>query len=190
MQNWGNFEGKSRELINHLSLNATRKGDFMTNIVEFEGKAYITKQEFCKLCGISEKMAYKLIKSEKIHFEKCRDGLLHYYKIPIEDAWKYIESRKKNVSDENVLKISTYYRNRMKHLPDAITTKDIQEVTGYGQEAIRKWIVGEKLIGVVSRKRFIIAKEDLIDFLVSPAYVWITRKSKIHIDDFKKLGII
>lgn len=78
----------------------------------------------------------------------------------------------------------------MKHLPDAISSKDIQEVTGYGKEAVRKWIIGEKLIGVVSRKRFVIAKEDLIDFLVSPAYVWITRKSKIHIDYFKKLGII
>lgn len=162
----------------------------MANMVEIANKTHITKQEFCKLCGISEKMAYKLIKSEKIHFEKCREGLLHYYKIPIDDAWKYIECRKKNVSDENVLKIGTYYRNRMKHLPDAITSKDIQEVTGYGKEAIRKWIVGEKLIGVVSRKRFIIAKEDLIDFLVSPSYVWITRKSKIHTEDFKKLGII
>lgn len=162
----------------------------MTNNVELAEKKYITKQEFCLLCGISSKMAYKLIKSKKIHFEKCRDGLLHYYKIPIEDAWRYIESRSKIVSEDTVLKISTYYRDRMKHLPDAMTSKDIQKVTGYGKEAIRKWITSEKLIGVVSRKRFIIAKEDLIDFLVSPAYVWIARKSEIHIADFKKIGII
>ena len=35
-----------------------------------------------------------------------------------------------------------------------------------------------------------IAKDDLIDFLISPYYAKIIRKSKTHIQDFKQLGII
>ena len=37
-------------------LNSTQKG--------------VMKKEFCELCGISPSTAYKLLKSEKVHFEK------------------------------------------------------------------------------------------------------------------------
>ena len=63
------------------------------NVVENTNNLYVTKQEFCKLCGISESTAYKLIKSKKVNFEKKRDGLLHYYAIPVEEAEQYIRER-------------------------------------------------------------------------------------------------
>lgn len=43
-------------------------------------KEYITKQELCRMYNICESTAYKLLKSKKIHFEKCCDRLLHDYK--------------------------------------------------------------------------------------------------------------
>ncbi|MGN0106729.1 MAG: type II toxin-antitoxin system RelB/DinJ family antitoxin [Hominilimicola sp.] len=60
------------------------------NIIENE---YITKQELCQMCNISESTAYKLLKSKKIRFEKCCDGLLHYYKIPMVDVINYMQER-------------------------------------------------------------------------------------------------
>ena len=162
------------------------------NVVESANNLYVTKKEFCKICGISESTAYKLIKSKKVNFEKRHDGLLHYYAIPIEEAEQYIHQRANRgvLTKEQISSIKAYYRNKMRDYPKVIDAKDIRTVTGYGKEIIRKWINSEKILGVVVRKRFRVAKEDLIDFLASPYYAKIIRKSKIHIEDFQCIGII
>lgn len=146
---------------------------------------YITKQEFCTMCGISPSTAYKLLKMKKIHFEKCCDGLLHYYKIPVSDAIAYMQEKANRLSltEKQVEIRRQYYKNKMRHFPDVIEAKDIRAITGYGKEAIRNWINSGKILGIVSRKRFKIAKEDLLDFLVSSYYETIIRKSKTHLTD-------
>ena len=159
-----------------------------------ENSQFVTKSEFCKICGISSSTAYKLIKNGRISKTECCDRLLHYYKIPIEEIENYRkEQEKKNreaLSEHEVTVISKYYRAKMKDYPDVIESKDIQNITGYGKEIIRVWINSEKILGVVVRKRFKVAKEDLIDFLVTPYYFNIIRKSKTHIDDFTMIGLI
>lgn len=146
---------------------------------------YITKQELCVMCGISKSTAYKLLKTKKIRFEKCHDGLLHYYKIPVSDAIAYMQEKANHlILTENQTKIRRqYYKNKMQLFPDVIEAKDIRAITGYGKETIRNWINSEKILGVISRKRFKVAKEDLLDFLVSPYYETIIRKSKTHLAD-------
>lgn len=150
---------------------------------------YITKQELCVMCGISPSTAYKLLKDKKIRFEKCRAGLLHYYKIPIGDAQKYIQEQKNRqvLTDLQTDIRRAYYSNKTKNYPDIIQAKDVRTITGYGKETIRNWINSEKILGVVVRKRFVIAKEDLIDFLVSPYYENIIRKSKVHMSDHQAI---
>ena len=76
----------------------------------------------------------------------------------------------------------------MKSYESLITSKDIMKITGYGKEIIRRWINSEKILGVVVRRKFCVAKEDLLDFLVSPYYFNIIRKSQTHIEDFEKIG--
>ena len=56
-------------------------------------KQYVTKQELCQICNISESTAYKLLKSKKLNFEKCCDGLLHYYKIPLCEVQQYMREQ-------------------------------------------------------------------------------------------------
>ena len=133
-------------------------------------KQYVTKQELCQICNISESTAYKLLKSKKLSFEKCCDGLLHYYKIPLCEVQQYMreQAEKGHYSEKQKEMISRYYRKKLKDYPDLIRAKDIQSITGYGKESIRKWINSEKILGVVVRKRFAVAKDDLIDFLLSP----------------------
>lgn len=94
---------------------------------------YNTKQELCELCNISEKTAYKLLKSKKLNFEKCCDGLLHYYKIPISEVQKYIneQANKGYFSNEQKAVITQYYQEKLKKYPDMMRAKDIQLVTGY-----------------------------------------------------------
>ena len=85
-------------------------------------------------------------------------------------------------------RIKKYYKDKLKPYDNLISSKDIIEITGYGKEAIRNWINSEKILGVVCRGKFRIAKDDLLDFLISPYYFSIIRKSKTHIEDFEKIG--
>ncbi len=162
------------------------------NNTENAEKQFVTKKEFCEICGISESTAYKLIKSKKIDFEKKRDGLLHYYDIPIQETerYKFEKEYRGILSESQISDIKKYYRAKMQDYPDVICANDIRAITGYGKEIIRKWIISEKILGIVVRKKFRIAKEDLIDFLASPYYARIHRKSQTHISDFQKLEII
>ena len=110
----------------------------------------------------------------------------------LKEAERYIYEKTNRgiLAKEHISSIKSYYRNKMRDYPKVIDAKDIRTVTGYGKEIIRKWINSEKILGVVVRKRFRIAKEDLIDFLASPYYAKIIRKSKTHIEDFQSIGII
>ena len=155
------------------------------NIVEENRTMYVTKKEFCDLCGISQSTGYKILKSKKINFEKRCERLLHYYYIPISEVERFISEKKdkETITEKQQDSIRCYYRKKMKDLPMLISAKDIRDVTGYGKEAIRNWINSEKILGTVVRKRFVVAKEDLIDFLCSPYYSNIIRKSKTHIED-------
>ena len=56
-------------------------------------KKFLTKEEFCDFCGISESTGYKLMKNRKVEFLKCREGLMHFYKIPIEEAYRYLQEK-------------------------------------------------------------------------------------------------
>lgn len=153
-------------------------------------KKFLTKAEFCDFCGISKSTGYKLMKNRKVEFVKCREGLLHFYKIPIEEAYRYNREKqlKKELPDDYQKRIKKYYEDKLKPYDDLITSKDIMEITGYSGEAVRNWINSGKLLGVVIRKRFCVAKEDLLDFLISPYYFNIIRKSKTHIEDLKRIG--
>jgi len=159
-----------------------------------ENSQYVTKNEFCKMCGISSSTAYKLIKNGMVSKTDCCERLLHYYKIPISEIEKYrneqLRKQRQTLSEAEIKIISKYYRVKMKDYPDVIESKDIQAITGYGKEIIRVWINSEKILGVVVRKKFRVAKEDLIDFLVTPYYSNIIRKSKTHIEDFTAIGLI
>lgn len=153
-------------------------------------KEYLTKQEFCELCGISESSAYKLMKTEQIHFEKCCDGLLHYCKIPLSEALWYMKLKKKDrtLSCEQTTKLRRYYEIKLCEYEDVITAKDIRTVTGYSKEIIRKWINSGKITGVIVKKKFRIAKEDLITFMVGAYYHNIKRKSEEHLKDLKNIS--
>ena len=159
-------------------------------LIEDLNKKFLTKAEFCDFCGISESTGYKLMKNRKVEFVKCREGLLHFYKIPIEEAYCYLREKqlKKELPDDYQKRIKKYYEDKLKPYDDLITSKDIIEITGYGKEAIRNWINSEKILGVIYRGKFRIAKDDVLDFLISPYYFSITRKSKTHIEDFEKIG--
>lgn len=166
--------------------------NIIENIIGNIQKDYITKAEFCEMCNISKSTGYKLIKTGKVHFEQCRDGLLHFYKIPLSEVERYKQeiARKGILTGIKLVNNRWYYEKKLIAYNDIIDAQDIRTITGYGKEIIRKWINSEKILGVVVRKRFKVAKDDLIDFLLSPYYQNIIRKSNTHKEDMKRIKLL
>lgn len=152
----------------------------------------VSKEEFYKLCRISKKTAYKLIKSGRIKAIKRNYGSLHCYEIPISEIERLESIRyyTNKLREEEISKVKKYYSEKLHSYPDVITSEDIQAITGYVKETVRRWIQSEKLVATVYKSKYIITKNDFLNFVTSPSYVGITRKSQVHLSDFIKLGIV
>ena len=157
-----------------------------------KSKDYVSKEEFYKLCHISKKTAYKLIKSGRIKAIKRNCGLLHCYEIPLSEIERLESIRRylNKLREEEISKVKEYYSEKLQHYPDVITSEDVQVITGYAKETVRRWIQSGKLVAIVYKSKYVIAKNDFLDFVTSPSYVGITRKSQEHLADFIKLGIV
>ena len=92
--------------------------------------------------------------------------------------------------EEEIGKVKEYYSQKLQSYPDVITSEDVQAITGYAKETVRRWIQCGKLVAIVYKSKYVIAKNDFLDFVTSPSYVGITRKSQEHLSDFIKLGIV
>jgi len=153
---------------------------------------YVSKDEFYKLCRISKKTAYKLIKSGRIKAIKRNCASRHCYEIPISEIER-LESIRYYINklrEEEIGKVKEYYSAKLQSYPDVITSEDVQAITGYVKETVRRWIQSGKLVATVYKSKYIITKNDFLDFVTSPSYVGITRKSQEHLSDFIKLGIV
>ena len=152
----------------------------------------VSKEEFYKLCHISKKTAYKLIKSGRIKAIKRKCASLHCYEIPISEIQRFESVRCyiNKLREDEISKTRNYYSEKLKKYPDVITSEDVQAITGYVKETVRRWIQSEKLVATVYKSKYIITKNDFLNFVTSPSYVGITRKSQEHLSDFIKLGIV
>ncbi len=152
----------------------------------------VSKEEFYKSCRISKKTAYKLIKSGRIKAIKRTCGSLHCYEIPISEIERLESIRRylKKLREQEIGKVKEYYSEKLQSYHDVITSEDVQTITGYAKETVRRWIQSEKLVATVYKSKYIITKNDFLDFVTSSHFVGITRKSREHLLDFIKLGIV
>jgi len=160
--------------------------------MKVKSNEFISKEEFYKSCHISKKTAYKLIKSGRIKAIKRNCASLYCYEIPISEIER-LESVRcylNKLREEEIGKVKEYYSKKLKNYPDVITSEDVQAITGYVKETVRRWIQSGKLVATVYKSKYIITKNDFLDFVTSPSYVGITRKSQEHLSDFIKLGIV
>lgn len=153
---------------------------------------FVSKEEFYKLCHISKKTAYKLIKSGRIKAIKRTCGSLHCYEIPISEIERLESIRVylNKLREQEIGKVKEYYREKLRSYPDVITSEDVQAITGYAKEIVRKWLQSGKLVGMVYKSKYVIAQKDFLDFVIGSHFVGITRKSREHLADFIKLGIL
>ena len=152
----------------------------------------VSKEAFYKLCHISKKTAYKLIKSGRIKAIKRNCASRHCYEIPISEIERLENVRcyLNKLREDEISKVKEYYCEKLQKYPDVITSEDVQTITGYAKETVRRWIQSGKLVATVYKSKYIITKNDFLDFVTSTHYVGITRKSQEHLSDFIKLGIV
>jgi hypothetical protein len=152
---------------------------------------YVTKLQFCEICGICKSTAYKLLKSGRISYEERVEQLLHYYNIPLLEIlqYKYEKEVEGILSEDDTKKAQTYYENILLEYDDVLSIWDIHLITGYGKETIRKWIIKGYIVAVKVREEFKVSKEDFVDFVTSQMYCNIFRKTQKHKADIAAIKI-
>ncbi len=144
---------------------------------------YLTEKQFCEICGVCRSSATKILKTGSILCEKCIEGRLHFYKIPITEALRYKHEKEQcsKLPAQIAKQIHTFYEGVLSKYSDALSISDISKITGYGKESIRKWIINNSLSAVKVREVFWVSHEDFLRFVTGERYNNITRKSIKHL---------
>ena len=149
---------------------------------------FVTKKEFCEICGIAPTTATALERSGKIPYEQEVDGLLHFHRIKLTDVIAYLSEKEcwQAPDSHYVLTMRDFYEREFMDCPEVLRIHDVRRLTGYSKTCVTGWINRGRLKGVHHLNSFKITKANLIDLVVSPYYRSITRKSSTHIAAMKK----
>jgi hypothetical protein len=77
-----------------------------------------------------------------------------------------------------MVKLRQFYTQKYKDYPDALLIRDVVAMTGYVKTTIVNWMHNGHLKGYNRGKIYRIPKKHLVDFVCSPYYRTIIRKSK------------
>ena len=152
---------------------------------------YVTKDEFCNICGICPHKATVLLKKRVIFAEKrCkyvhgnkRNYYLHYYEIAISDVLDYARANAPvaDCSNGEKMKIRIYYEKLFEDVPDRISLKEVAKLLGYSHNSVIRWINKNVISSVKIKERYYVAKDDLLSFVISDYYINIFDRSEKHI---------
>jgi len=166
---------------------------------------YITKNQLYRICHISKKTAFFLLKSDLIpninsgkktrqykiktvdviQYLKDRDDFPELYKAP-EGFYKGNNYNKKAPSFNEVFtksdlaRMQDYYKKLLKDYPDVMTVKQVAVFTGYGTTSVGRWCNKQELKSIFIKQKYLIPQEYLLDFLISKLFIGIAVKSVKH----------
>ncbi|WP_297235942.1 helix-turn-helix domain-containing protein [uncultured Flavonifractor sp.] len=154
--------------------------------------AYVTQRELCEICGICAKTAYNLERRGEIHYTIQQNHLIRTHRIKLTDilAYLYRCECKQEANGPYIRAMRTFYDKHLSPYPDLLSVKDIQQITGFSSSAIVRWISTGILKAFQPGKRYTVPKTFMLDFLTSPYYRRIRRKTSIQkelMDTFERL---
>ena len=151
---------------------------------------YVTKDEFCNICGICPHRATVLLKDGIIFAEKrCKSvqgnkcsHFIHYYEIAISDILNYAKANApvSDCSKKEKSKIRFYYEKVFESAPDKISINEVSELLGYNRNSVIRWVNNNVISAVKIKERYFVAKDDLLSFVVSDYYMNIFDRSEKH----------
>jgi len=151
---------------------------------------HITQKQMYEICGVCKSTVYKAELSGAVPYEKEVNRLLHTHKIKLLDAlaFKYRREHGYRQDDEYISYLRRFYDKRLKSSADILTVADVAEITGFVKQSVQRWIGRDYIKAFIRRRGFYIPKESLIDFLVSPIYNTIQKKSEKQIETLREFN--
>ena len=132
--------------------------------------AYVTQRELCEICRICPKTAYNLEQQGEIPYTIEQNHLIRSHKIKLTDILAYLYRRecRQEADSPYICAMRTFYDKHLSPYSDLLSVKDIQQITGFSSSA----------------------KDFMLDFLISPYYRRIRRKTPVQkelMDTFERL---
>lgn len=153
---------------------------------------YVTQKEMCAILGICKSTGYALQKRGIIPFQYENTPQGRRQKINVADVLSFLSNQEQFNKSESIFTNSLiqYFTKKLCNYTSILTVSDIIQFTGYAKTTVNNWISrdilhamqynGKKVKSFVYSRGSIITKECFIEFVVSPYYRNIRRKSKIH----------
>lgn len=165
----------------------------------------ITKDQLYRICHVSKKTASFLLDSGLIPNENSGKKT-RKYKIRLDDVIEYLKDREVNpmsynapdnyykgnysakkkvavpsFSEDQVNALRKFLTDQLMECDDVVSIETINELIGYSTKSIYEWYHKGYIKGFLIKKRVMIPKEYLVDFLMSEKCLRISRKSVKHI---------
>ena len=170
---------------------------------------YMTKEQMYQICHISKRTCLFLLESGLV---PCQDSgkKTRRFRIYTEDVIRYLEDREvhpelykppvgfynqkfKNtnaptsLTQDDIQFMRKFYEAKLGKYPDVLSSKQVSSFTGYDTTSVNNWCEKNKLKHFCIKRKNLVPKVYLIDFLVSWDYIGIGVKSKRHKNMNKKL---
>ena len=171
----------------------------------------ISKDQFRQICQISPYHAQYLLESQLV---PCiiKPKQTHKYDIPITAVIDYMKDRE--VHPEKYLLPSEFRKNRSKRVkrptqkqlaaltehnllslyrvtllkyPDLMSILQVAEAIGYSTKVIYGWCQSKKFISIRSGRKILFPKIALMEFMMTPDFRQISRKSEKHWEMLSKM---
>ena len=158
---------------------------------------YVSKEQFCKICHIGKQTALRLIESGLIpaidtHMQTNR------YLISTKDIQWYLHEREQcpekfghkhklfgvmeKYDAKAAKRMQTIAQSLWESQAELLTAYEVAALLGYRHETIYRWRIRFDIKVFVIEKTLYIPKRILLDFVASPEFHGIERKSDIHLD--------
>lgn len=130
----------------------------------------MTQLQFGEAVGLSKSSTCKIVREGRIPYEHVCDRLIHYHIFKKEDVISFLKETYPHTSESHIKAGKHCIAMILKDEPDVLTMKDVMRITGLWKSAVQKWVLTGKMRGFDYYNSKIVLKNDLIDFMASPAY--------------------
>lgn len=166
---------------------------------------YMTKDQMYRVCHISKKTCLFLLESGLV---PCLDSgkKTRRFKIKTTDVVQYLKDREINrglyrppvgyysdcvahkkrgklvipLTEKNASIMRSFFVSALAKYNDVLTVNQISDYTGYCTTSVIRWCNKQQLKCFEIRRKYMVPKEYLIDFLVSDYFMRVSVKSKKH----------
>lgn len=149
---------------------------------------YVTQKQLIEICNVCQKTAYNWEQKGVISFTREICSSVRYNKYRLLDILEYLYERDcRQETDSNyMIMMKKFYEDEFYNYPDVLDVSTVISMTGFSKSAITNWVRQKKLKEIKAKKKFYIPKKYLIEFLISPSYRQIRRKTVIQIQMMQK----